>query len=418
MTDAALLSKSTEYLASESNNSINFSPDSSSSAASDDDEETTTNYHHHKSNVTALTLPEPLRASNEDIDKEAAIAANALSNAALNHKLNSGIMYRDYISDSSDLNSETSSLFEDGGHHHQLRQSTGDLTLISKAVSVDTHTSDTPGSSAIVPAERNPVSDLLRSPSSVTSTDGEGSPAAAAAAEIKSKRHSVPELANSEYYSSADSLSRKSMKKKLTVSTSIASISRQELQRKQLASTDSVASHQPQHAIASNEGPSPPPSPTSNSALKKNAVHYDHKIIPDHSKSMVSLKSEQKEPKKLAPPALIPNNRNGSQPRFITMEEELDSTEDLFLSTDDQGSAELNKLPHNMSMIDLTQQREETTKRNEIRSLEQRRSIKRLNAVKELMETEETYSRDLGILCTVSDQEKESCTLGIDACFI
>lgn len=40
--------------------------------------------------------------------------------------------------------------------------------------------------------------------------------------------------------------------------------------------------------------------------------------------------------------------------------------------------------------------------RNEIRSLEQRRSIKRLNAIKELMETEETYSRDLNILCTVS----------------
>lgn len=427
MTDAALLSTMTEYLASESSNSINFTAESSS----DEDEDVTTTaattkssttmYHHHKSNVTALTLPEPLRASNEDIDKQAAIAANALSNAALSHKLNSGIMYRDYISDSSDINSETSSLFEDGGHHHQFRQSTGDLTLISKAVSIDTHTSDTPGSSAIVPAERNPVSDLLRSPSSVTSTEGEDSPAVAVA-KIKSKRHSVPDLAMSEYYSSstianatitastADAIIRKSIKKKLAVSTSIASMSRH---RKQVAtatattSTDSIPSHSPpQRVVASNEEPPPPPSPSSHSALKKNTVHYDHKIIPDHPSLQQQLaeRSEQREPTMLdvGSTTAIPN---GQHPRFITMEEELESTEDLFMSADDQESIELNK-PHNMSMVDLTQQqqRQETTKKNEIRSLEQRRSIKRLNAVKELMETEETYSRDLGILCTVSCQ--------------
>ncbi|KAL7313877.1 hypothetical protein PS15m_007558 [Mucor circinelloides] len=411
MTDAALISKSTEYLASESNNSINFSAESSS----DEDQDTTTTtkssttmYHHHKSNVTALTLPEPLRASNEDIDKQAALAASALSNAALSHKLSSGIMYRDYISDSSDINSETSSLFEDGGHHHQFRQSTGDLTLISKAVSIDAHTSDTPGSSAIVPAERNPVSDLLRSPSSVTSTD-EDSPAVAVA-KIKSKRHSVPDLAMSEYYSSSSSLSvtastadammRKSIKKKLAVSTSIASMSHYKNQAA-TTSTDSIASHPPpQRAIASNEDPPPPPSPTSHSALKKNAVHYDYKIIPDPPSQQQLAQSEQKEPTALDVNTMttMPNGQQ-QQPRFITMEEELESAEDLFLSADDQESIELNK-PHNMSMVDLTELRQETTKKNEIRTLEQRRSIKRLNAVKELMETEETYSRDLGILCT------------------
>ncbi|GAN09270.1 hypothetical protein MAM1_0255c08795 [Mucor ambiguus] len=424
MTDAALLSTSTKYLASESNSSINFTAESSS----DEDEDITTTatttkssttmYHHHKSNVTALTLPEPLRASNEDIDKQAAIAANALSSAASNHKLNSGILYRDYISDSSDINSETSSMFEDGGHHHQFRQSTGDLTLISKAVSADTYTSETPGSSAIVPAERNPVSDLLRSPSSVTSTDGEDSPSVAVA-KIKSKRHSVPDLAMSEYYSSstiatatitastANTITRKSIKKKLAVSTSIASMSHH---RKQVAtatsttSTDSIPLHPPpQQVIASDEEPPPPP-PTSHWALKKNTVHYDYKIIPDHPslqqhQQLQVERSEQREPTVLDmnTTAAIPN---GQQPRFITMEEELESAEDLFMSADDQESIELNK-PHNMSMIDLTQQqRQETTKKNEIRSLEQRRSIKRLNAVKELMDTEETYSRDLGILCT------------------
>ncbi|KAL0140610.1 hypothetical protein V8B55DRAFT_1413078 [Mucor lusitanicus] len=398
MTDAALLSTVTEYLASESSNSINFTAESSS----DEDEDVTTTaattkssttmYHHHKSNVTALTLPEPLRASNEDIDKQAAIAANALSNAALSHKLNSGIMYRDYISDSSDINSETSSLFEDGGHHHQFRQST-----------------DTPGSSAIVPAERNPVSDLLRSPSSVTSTEGEDSPAVAVA-KIKSKRHSVPDLAMSDQRDHHSINSRrhhtKIHKKKLAVSTSIASMSRH---RKQVAtatattSTDSIPSHSPpQRVVASNEEPPPPPSPSSHSALKKNTVHYDRKIIPDHPSLQQQLaeRSEQREPTMLdvGSTTAIPN---GQHPRFITMEEELESTEDLFMSADDQESIELNK-PHNMSMVDLTQQqqRQETTKKNEIRSLEQRRSIKRLNAVKELMETEETYSRDLGILCT------------------
>lgn len=430
MTDAALLSTSTEYLPSESNKSINFTAEASSDEEEEQDVTTTTitksstaMYHHHKSNVTALTLPEPLRASNEDIDKQAAIAANALSNAALSHKLNSGIMYRDYISDSSDINSETSSLFEEGGqqHHHQFRQSTGDLTLISKAVSIDTHTSDTPGSSAIVPAERNPVSDLLRSPSSVISTDGEDSPAVAVE-KIKSKRHSVPDLAMSEYYASsatatasvtastADAIMRKSIKKKLAVSTSLASMSRH---RKQVAATtpaDLLPSHPlPQRAIASNEEPPPPPTPTSHSALKKNAVHYDRKIIPDHpsfqqqqqQQQLDIARSEQREPTALDTntTTAIPN---GQQPRFITMEEELESAEDLFISADDQESIELSK-PHNMSMVDLTQQhRQETTKKNEIRSLEQRRSIKRLNAVKELMETEETYSRDLGILCTVS----------------
>ncbi|KAK4510741.1 long-chain fatty acid-CoA ligase [Mucor velutinosus] len=415
MTDAALLRTSTEYLASESNNSINFSAESSSDEGEDVITTATTTksiYHHHKASVTALTLPEPLRASNEDIDKQAALAANALSNAALSHKLNSGIMYRDYISDSSDINSETSSLFED---HHPFGQSTGDLTLISKAVSIDTHTSDTPGSSAIVPAERNPVSGLLRSPSSVTSTDGEDSPAVAVA-KIKSKRHSVPGLATSEYYSSsssssaitastADAITRKSIKKKLAVSTSIASMSRHRKQVTTAAattSTDSTPSDStPQRAIVSNEEPSPPPSPTSHSALKKNAVHYDHKIIPDHP-SLQQRSEEPREPTVLDVNATtaIPNRQ---QPRFITMEEELDSADDLFMSTDDQESIELNK-PHNMSMMDLSQQqqqqRQETTKKNEIRSLEQRRSIKRLNAVKELMETEETYSRDLGILCT------------------
>ncbi|KAI8644584.1 hypothetical protein BD408DRAFT_115119 [Parasitella parasitica] len=412
MTDAALLSKPTEYLASESNNNnnnLNFSPDSSSSE--DEGSRAATIYHHHKSNVTALTLPEPLRASNEDIDKQAAIAANVLSNAALSHKLNSGIMYRDYISDSSDLNSETSSLFEDGGHHHQFRQSTGELTLISKAVSIDTHTSDTPGSSAIVPAERNPVSDLLRSPSSVTSTEGEDSPAVAVA-KIKSKRHSVPDLAMSEYYSSTvapgESISRKSIKNtKLVVSTSAASVSRHPKKTATAAvtavttSNDSISSHQPLQAVASNEGPPPPPSPTSHSALKKNATHYDHKIISDHSTAQLP-NSEQKEPYGVdLTNTAISNNHSydNQQNRFITMEEEMESTDELFMSADDQQSIESNKLPHNMSMVDLTHQ-QETTKKNEIRSLEQRRSIKRLNAVKELMETEETYSRDLGILCT------------------
>ncbi|CEP07266.1 hypothetical protein [Parasitella parasitica] len=403
MTDAALLSKSTEYLASESKSSVNFSPETSSSE--DEDSRTTTIYHHRKSNVTALTLPEPLRASSEDIDKQAAIAANALSSAALSHKLNSGIMYRDYISDSSDLNSETSSLFEDGGHHHQFRQSTGELTLISKAVSIDTHTSETPGSSAIVPAERNPVSDLLRSPSSVTSTEGEDSPAVAVA-KIKNKRHSVPDLAMSEYYSSTaapvEGISRKSIKNKQAVSTSIASVSRHQKKTAATTSTDSIPSHQPQQAVASNDEPPPPPSPTSYEALKKNAVHYDHKIISDLSPAQLLPSSEQKEPTGVdltANTAIANNHSRDSPPRFITMEEEMESTDELFMSADDQESIESNKPPHNRSMVDLTHQ-QETTKKNEITSLEQRRSIKRLNAVKELMETEETYSRDLGILCT------------------
>ncbi|RCH94493.1 hypothetical protein CU098_009970 [Rhizopus stolonifer] len=205
----------------------------------------------------------------------------------LNHKLNStGIVYRDYISDSSEINSDSSSLFNDPS----LRQSTGDLTLISKAVSIDTHSnSATPGSSIIVPAERNPVSDLLRSPSSTKK---------------HKHRHSIPDMSTLEYYSHRTSLD-------------------------DLTTT----------------------------CEEKLVIQPSQEIIP-----------EEKEPRHLPAPEINP------KARFITMEEAL--------SIEDSVDTPLEK------------------QMNEIKSLEQRRSIKRLNAIKELMETEETYSRDLGILCT------------------
>jgi hypothetical protein len=120
-------------------------------------------------------------------------------------------------------------------------------------------------------------------------------------------------------------------------------------------------------------------------------LHYDHKIIPD----------EQQQKEQHASPTVQPNVES----RFITMEEELEVNDKLYISAvDDQEIEELHKLPNNLSMVDLSlhaRVTEETSRKPEVRSLEQRRSIKRLNAIKELMETEETYSRDLGILCTV-----------------
>ncbi|KAI8336442.1 Dbl homology domain-containing protein, partial [Choanephora cucurbitarum] len=74
---------------------------------------------------------------------------------------------------------------------------------------------------------------------------------------------------------------------------------------------------------------------------------------------------------------------NISQSRFITMEEALSAEEE---EEEEMFNKQLDAI--------------EDQDKNEIKSLEQRRSIKRINAIKELMDTEETYSRDLGILCT------------------
>lgn len=378
-----LVEASTECMVSD-NNSLEISPGTSDNESS-----------HRKSK--AFASPESIKDTSGErrghVDQDKEVPANAL-----NSKLNSGIVYRDYISDSSDLNSDSSSMFEDGHQYHQFGQSTGDLTLISKAVSLDTHSIDAIGSSSIVPAERNPVSDLLRS----TSTDGEDSPAVAEA-KAKYQRHSLPDLSTSNYYTSYENSEMSATKKKLMMSTSVNSLPKQVLKHKKLStasasSSDSVDDTAQSHALASNDQPPPPPSPPSHSNLKKINVHYDRKIIPEHdsevkdlyrlSRSYLDL--QQKDPGALqAPSLLLQPNTSRVQSRFITMEEELLNTED-------------HRLPNNLSMLDLTLQHAENQKRNEIRSLEQRRSIKRLNAIKELMETEETYSRDLGILCTVS----------------
>jgi hypothetical protein len=373
-----LVEPSTEYLVSD-NNSLEISPGNSDNESN-------------HSKPKTFASPDPIK---EDIRKR--IDQDTPATAALTSKMNSGIMYRDYISDSSDLNSDSSSLFEDGHQYHQFRQSTGDLTLISKAVSLDTHTPDAVGLSSVVPAERNPVSDLLRSPASFTSTDGEDSPAVAEA-KARHQRHSVPDLSTKNYYTSYENSEILVAKKKLTMSISVNSLPKQVLQHKKLSiasSNDSADNTAQSQALASNDDPPPPPSPPSHSTLKKINVHYDRRIIPEHdseAKDLYSLSHshldlQQKDPGILHTSLPQPNINKA---RFITMEEEL-------LDTDDDHS-----LPNNLSMINLTLQRAENQKRNEIRSLEQRRSIKRLNAIKELMETEETYSRDLGILCTVS----------------
>lgn len=355
MTDA-LVDSVSEYL-----NNVEISPGSS------DNEGTESGNRRQRQQkdqapITALTLPEPLKPneSNDvnkktDLERESMTAANAINSAVkLNHKLSTGIIYRDYISDSSDLNSDTSSAEDLQHQRQQFRQSTGDLTIISKAVSVDTHNSSDV-SSSVVPAQRNPVSDLLRSPSSTESDD--------------------EEVAMTEYYSTENIPSKLEM-----IDTSLAnSIHRH--QNKVVLTTD-------------NEPPSPPPG----SSLKKILVHYDHKIIPD-----------VQEKNKLMFEKNIPNLQpNIKESRFITMEEELEENDSLYMNstTDHEESEERMQLPNNKSTFDLSLPAAEaiSPKKSEIRSLEQRRSIKRLNAVKELMETEETYSRDLGILCTVSDQ--------------
>lgn len=321
------------------------------------------NDQHNHAHVTALTLPEPLKSTEGDdrnikfmdIERDATTAANTMNTAAvINHKLNTGMVYRDYISDSSDLNSDSSSV-DDPQYQRQLfRQSTGELTLISKAVSVDTHNSSDV-SSSVVPAERNPVSDLLRSPASSAESDDE-------------------DTAMSEYYSA------ESLQKKLTHHHENKSLSSDSINRPQQNKVMSVTNNEP---------PPPPPPPS----LKKILLHYDHAIIPD---------TEEKKDQDAAP-ILQPNVES----RFITMEEQLEVNDELYMSsTEDQQIQKYSKLPNNLSMINLALPEDEeiTHRKTEVRSLEQRRSIKRLNAIKELMETEETYSRDLGILCTVSSR--------------
>lgn len=357
MTDA-LVDTLSDYL-----NKVDISPGS----PNEDDIDSRNNQHNHD-RVTALTLPEPLR-SNEgddrnirllDIEREATISANAMNTAAvINHKMNTGMVYRDYISDSSDLNSDTSSVDDQQYQRQLFRQSTGELTLISKAVSVDTHNSSDI-SSSVVPAERNPVSDLLRSPASSTESDDD------------------EDTAMSEYYSA------ESLQKKLTLHN-----------KKSTLSSDSINRQQPQQnnvmAVTNNEPPPPPPPPS----LKKMLLHYDHAIIPD-----TEGKKDQEE-------SVVPILQSNSESRFITMEEHLEVDDELYLSsTEDQEIEKYGRLPNNLSMINLALPADEeiTHRKTEVRSLEQRRSIKRLNAIKELMETEETYSRDLGILCTVSSR--------------
>jgi hypothetical protein len=377
MTDA-LVDTVPEYL----NNILEISPGTSS------DEEVENQQQPVRSNrttpVTALTLPEPRQPILDfdernskilELEKDAAAAAHALTAAAvINHKANNtgGIMYKDYISDSSDLNSDTSSVQANNEDQRQFRQSTGDLTIISKVVSVDTHNSSDV-SSSVVPAERNPVSDLLRSP---VSSDDE-------------------DTAMSEYYSA------ESLHKKLTIN-----------HHNVTSSSDSIPS-QPStgNLVVSTTNNEPPPPPPPPSSLKKILLHYDHKIIPDldekekndieqeEEKNMPIIQQQQQEQHKpVVVPTLQPN-------RFITMEEELESQSgDLYSSAvDDEEIEELDKIPNNLSMVDLSLPPHEKKPAEAARSLEQRRSIKRLNAVKELMETEETYSRDLGILCTVSN---------------
>lgn len=387
-----LVEASTDRVVSD-NNSLEISPGTSD------------NESHHKK-PTAFASPEAIKESGDckgrvGQDKES-------PTAALTSKLNSGIMYRDYISDSSDLNSDSSSLFEDGHQYLQFRQSTGDLTLISKAVSLDTHTGDAVGSSSVVPAERNPVSNLLRSPSSLTSTDGEDSPAVAEA-KAKHQRHSVPDLSTTSFYTSFESSEMLATKRKLMMSTSANSLPKQMLRHKKLStesksSTDSSDDTAQPQVIASGSETLPPPTSSSHSTLEKTNVHNNREIIPEHDSDTKCLYEplhsyldlHQKDTSALPPPSLSQPNTSKVQHRFITMEEELLDTDELSMHTNDDHS------PNNLSMIDLALQRAENRKRNEIRSLEQRRSIKRLNAIKELMETEETYSRDLGILCTVS----------------
>lgn len=358
MTDA-LVDTLTGYL-----NKVDISPGSSI----EDDIDNRNNHHDHD-RVTALTLPEPLK-SNEgsernirlmEMERETTINTSTLNTAAvINHKLNAGMVYRDYISDSSDLNSDTSSV-DDPQYQRQLfRQSTGELTLISKAVSVDTHNSSDV-SSSVVPAERNPVSDLLRSPASSAGSDDE-------------------DTAMSEYYSA------ESLKKKLAH------------HRNDKLSSDSINRQQPQQSrtmsVTNNDPPPPPPPPS----LKKILQHYDHAIIPDAEE-----KKDQED-------SAIPDIESNVKARFITMEEQLEANDELYLSsTEDQEIKKYGKLPNNLSMFNLALPADEeiTHRKTEVRSLEQRRSIKRLNAIKELMETEETYSRDLGILCTVSSVYSE-----------
>lgn len=351
MTDA-LVDSVSEYL-----NNVEISPGSSDNEGTES-RNRQQRQQKDRAPITALTLPEPLKPneSNDihkktELERDSMTAANAINSAVkLNHKLSTGIIYRDYISDSSDLNSDTSSAEDLQHQRQQFRQSTGDLTIISKAVSVDTHNSSDV-SSSVVPAQRNPVSDLLRSPSSSTESDDE-------------------EVAMTEYYSTENIPSKLEM-----IDTSLAnSIHRH--QNKVVLTTD-------------NEPPSPPPG----SSLKKILVHYDHKIIPDVQKNKVMLQENI--------PSLQPNIKGS---RFITMEEELEENDSLYMSstTYHEEAEEGMQLPNNKSTLDLSLPAAEaiSPKKSEIRSLEQRRSIKRLNAVKELMETEETYSRDLGILCT------------------
>ena len=303
--------------------------------------------------VTALTLPEPLKSNDENgttVTTKYEIETVISNSAIINHKLNTaGIIYRDYISDSSDLNSDTSSL-EDQQHQRQqqFRQSTGDLTLISKAVSIDTHNSSDV-SSAVVPAQRNPVSDLLRSPASSTESEDE-------------------DTAMSEYYSA------ETLQNKMTATD--------------VHSSDSLhRHHQQQQAVSLSTNNEPPPPPPS-SSLKKVLLHYDHKVIPDEEEATADH--------------VLPTVQPNVEPRFITMEEELEVNDYVDAGEDDE--LEGLPAPNNMSMVDLSLPVAEVSSpiKTEVRSLEQRRSIKRLNAIKELMETEESYSRDLGILCTVS----------------
>lgn len=350
MTDA-LVDTITEYL-----NNVEISPGTSNEDGS------TENRNRRQVPVTALTLPEPLQDENEDrldVEKDLTNTASAITNAAIiNHKLNTGILYRDYISDSSDLNSDTSSV-EDQQHQRQqqFRQSTGDLTLISKAVSIDTHNSSDV-SSAVVPAQRNPVSDLLRSPSSSLDSEDE-------------------DIAMTEYYST------ETLKSKVVVTDSKTIV---------ISETHHRQQHQVNKLVSTtnNETPSPPPS----SSLKKILIHHDHKIIPDNKDTVEANIGSHMES--------VPHSQpNIESSRFITMEEELEVNDRLY-NARVHGDT---RKPNNMSVVDLSLNaslEKVSPIRTEIRSLEQRRSIKRLNAIKELMETEETYSRDLGILCTVS----------------
>ncbi|KAG2237958.1 hypothetical protein INT48_002519, partial [Thamnidium elegans] len=337
MTDA-LVDNLSEYL-----NSVEISPGSSNEGRVES----------RNSLVTALTLPEPIEPTIDDqhikVDRNSAV---------INHKLNTGIIYRDYISDSSDLNSDTSSIDDQQFPRQQFRQSTGELTLISKSVSVDTHNSSEV-SSSIVPAERNPVSDLLRSPTSSIESDDE-------------------ETAISEYYS-AESLHNKLSQHHTT----------------QVLSSDSIHRLPQQNRVLATNNEPPPPPPPPPSSLKKMQLHYDNTIIPDTEEDKLSDTNQNYT-------SVIPNLQSNVKSRFITMEEQLEVNDDLYISSGEDKEISSFNLPNNISTLNLAlPANEELTQRKpEVRSLEQRRSIKRLNAIKELMDTEETYSRDLGILCT------------------